>query len=397
MSKLASLLGHSNKAIAQTLEVVHSTMDVHAHDVTLLGELAHKTASIKRDLRLDHTDTTAYELYVALRQRVTDDNVRIARALGIAHENAVSEATPRLIKAVSHEFNDVQCFVPKTSVMKKILKHNAPKRVMKALHYRSVDSMLKHESPSHVALLTRYIESATWQHAYISELAKLTPHDFEMRPLEIVWLDKLTLIEALSPTHHKHHLVLHAKEAGCVAVIPTAEHVINGYTVRTLMLLEHYVHEILYMTSYAKTIAPLPKFGEQYADGLSNELEAHVHILNLPVHWRSVHHAIAGSLIQDILPPHLSVDQWRSNHANDRVRVYNDVVSFWDGYGHLVTTDRDPISGSIIDLAIDTSYGNTYEDRSFTYGRRALEQELFSRYLQEPRVARLVLHRLNLI
>ncbi len=396
MSTITALLGYSGQTLGRALKTVHGTMDVQAHDVTVLGELAQKTAAIKRDLRLDHTDTTSYELYTALRQRVVDDNIRVARALDIKHENAVSEATPRIIKAVSNEYTTTQCFVPKTSIMKKIIKQNPPKLVMKALHYRSVDSMLKHESPNRLIVLARYIESSTWQTKYISELASLTPHDFEMRSIEIVWIDKLALIEALQPSHRKHHLVIHAKEAGCVAVVPTAEQVIYGYTLRTLVLLEHYVFEVLYMSSYAKAIAPQPKFGEYYSQALSDKHEAHVHISNFPVHWRNLHHGVAGSPIQDILPPHLSVDQWQSNHVNDRIRDYNSVVSFWDGYGHLVTTDPEPVSASIIDLAIDASADNPYSHRSFAYGRRALEQELFSRYLQEPRIARLVLHRLDL-
>ncbi|MEO5690865.1 MAG: hypothetical protein ABIQ64_01630 [Candidatus Saccharimonadales bacterium] len=396
MSKLATILGHDNLDIDHMLETLHGVLNVQSHDVELLGELAHKTASVKRALKLDHTDTTSYELYVALRGRVVDDNVRIARALDIKHENAVSEATPRIINAVSREYSSVQCFVPKPTALKIILRDIVPKQVMKALHYRSVESMLKHESPSHIIVLARYLEAATWQQAYVSRLAKLHSKDFEMRPLEIVWLDKLALIEPLQHTVHLQHMVLHAKEAGCVAIAPTSQQVVYGYTLRTLVLLEHYVHEVMYMTSYAKTISLLPAFGHQYAGALNNEYEAHVRVSQYPVHWRSMHHAIATSPVQDVLPPHLSIDQWHSSHANDRLRYYNDIVSFWDGYGHLVTIDSEPVSASIIDLAIDASYEKSYENRSLAYARRALEQELFSRYLKEPRVSRLVLHRLNL-
>lgn len=396
MSTFASLLGHDNSALHHTLETLHGVLGVHSHDVELLGELALKTASVKQALKLDHTDTTGYELYVALRRRAVDDNVRIARALDIKHENAVSEATPRIIKAVSREYSSVQCFVPKPTALKTILKIAIPKQVMKALHYRTVDSMLKHESPSHLIVLARYLETSMWQQTYVSHIAKLTVKDFELRPLEIVWLDKLALIEPLQHTTHRQHMVLHAKEAGCVAVAPNAQQVIYGYTLRTLVLLEHYVHEVMYMTSYAKSISPIPSFGKQYADALSLEHEAHVRVSQHPVHWRSMHHAIATSPMQDVLPPHLSVEQWHSSSANDKLSNYNDIVSFWDGYGHVVTTDAEPVSTSIIDLAIDVSYEKRYENRSLVYARRALEQELFSRYLKEPRISRLILRRLNL-
>lgn len=396
MNKLAAVLGYTDKTLIEALQTIHETMDVHAHDVTVLGDLAHKTAQLKHSLRLDPSDTTSYELYTALRQRVVDDNVRIARTLDIRHENAVSEATPRIIKAISAEYATTQCFVPKASVLKKIIKHHPPKRIMTALHYRSVDSMLKHESPSRIVALARYIEAAEWQKIYVSALSSIKPSDFEMRAIEIVWIDKLALIESLQNTRAKHNLVIHAKEAGCVAVVPTAEQVIYGYTLRTLVLLEHYISEVLYMSSYAKTIATHTKFGETYAYALHNVHEAHVHVSQHPVHWRNLHHAIAGSPIQDVLPPHLSVDKWQSDNANQRVKVYNQMLSFWDGFGHLVTKDDERVSGSIIDLAIDVSDERAYEHRSLRYARRALEQELFSKYLQEPRILRLVMHRLDL-
>ena len=397
MSRLATILGHEDhRPLEQVLEALHTTLDSNAHDVTILGDLAQKTAALKRDLKLDHTDTTAYELYVSLRQRVVDDNVRLARSLAITHENAVSEATPRIVRAVSNAYADARCFVAKSSVLKKIIKLHAPKHVMKALHYRSVDSMLKHESPSHIVVLARYLETPAWHEKYNSELAKLTAQDFEMRPLEVVWLDKLTLIEPLQNSRAKHHLVLHAKEAGCVAVAPAADQVVYGYTIRTLVLLEHYAHEILYLTSYAKAISPSVNFGTDYVAALGHDHESHIQLSQYPLHWRSMHHAVAHSPIRDILPPHLSVDRWHADHANDRLQHYNNLISFWQGYGHLVTTDDQPVSASLIDLAIDGSYGKSFDERSLKYARRALEQELFSKYLQEPRISRLVLHRLNL-
>jgi hypothetical protein len=394
---LSRLLDTDDAQLSQTLEIIHKSLDGPSHDVQVLGEIAEKSTHLKRALSLDPHDTTGHELYVSLRQRVREDNERIGRSIGIQHPNAVSEATPRIISAVKSEFAKTLCFVPKASRMKLILKKNPPKKVMGLLHYRSIDSMLKHEQPSHLVLIARYIEGRAWNQKHETELSGLHASDFETRQVEIIWLDKAVLVDVFAPSQKKHHLVLHAKEAGCVAVAPTAEKVINSYTIRTVTLLMHYIQEILYLSTYAKVIMTHPRFGELYGKAVVSEQDTHFQLARYPLHWRTLHHAVHKGQLSDVFPPHMSSDEWHTRRANDALHSLNGHVGFWRDHSYVICGQDEHVSGNVIDVAIDDSYDSSFGEHSLKYARRDLEQELFSRYLREPRVHTVILKRYGVL
>lgn len=394
---LARLLATDDQQLSRTLKILNTTLHGASHDVSVIADIAEKTAALKRALSLDPRDTTGHELYASLRQRVRDDNERIGKSIGIVHPNAVGEASPRIITALKSEFASAQCFVIKASRMKVILKHNPPKKVMALLRYRSIDSMLKHEQVNHVILIARYIEDRQWNKRHEDELATVKASDFETRNVEILWLDKAVLVNAFAKTTTRHHLVIHAKEAGCVAIAPTTEVVINSYTIRTVSLLVYYVQELLFLSSYAKLIMTNQAFGEKYARAIVSEHDSHFLLAQHPLHWRSLHYAVHMGTFSDVFPLHVSSEDWHTKRANDALRVINGVVDFWRDHSYVISGEEDYISANVIDVAIDESHNAIFGSNSLKYARRDLQQELFSRYLQEPRVHTVILKRFGVI
>lgn len=394
---LARLLATDDRQLSRALKILNTTLNGASHDVLVIADIAEKTAALKSALSLDPRDTTSHELYMSLRQRVKDDNERIGRSIGIEHPNAVGEASPRIIAAIRSEFASAQCFVPKTSRIKTMLKHNPPKKVMESLHYRSIDSMLKHEQTNHLVMIARYIEDDAWNERHEAELAMLTASDFESRNIEIFWLDKAVLVDAFAKTNVQHHLVIHAKEVGCVAIAPTTEKVINSYTIRTVSLLVHYIQELLYFSSYAKVVMTDQAFGKQYARAIVGEHDSHFQLAQYPLHWRSMHYAVHEGKFSDVFPPHVSSDDWHTKRANDTLHAINDVVDFWRDYSYVIGGEEDYVSANVIDVAIDDSLNAVFGSHSLKYAQRDLQQELLSRYLQEPRVHTVVLKRFGVV
>jgi hypothetical protein len=397
MTHVARLLGNDQRHLNEAIAALHVTLDGASHDVQLLGDLAQKSAQLKKTLGLDPRDTTPHELYVSLRKTVGDDNLRLAGALGIQHANAVSEATPLIIRALRRQHKDTYCFAVKSTRLKSLLKDNPPKKVMHALHYRSLDSMLKHEPASQLVLLARYIEDEVWQQKHNALLADMTVNDFEVRPIEIVWLDKAVLAEALAGSIKKHHLVLHAKEAGSVAVGATLEKVINAYTIRTFSLMQHYIQEVLYASSFAKTVMTHTQFGEQYSRFITDTRRSNLQIASYSLPWRVLHKAVNKTQLIDVFPPHMSQDDWDVHHPNDKLNEHNEHITLWAKNGYVITGQDEHVGANVIDLAIDESYDKPFGQHSLKYARRDLEQELFQRYFQEPRVHNVILKRLRII
>ncbi|HEX7632869.1 MAG TPA: hypothetical protein VF401_00935, partial [Candidatus Saccharimonadales bacterium] len=118
-------------------------------DIRFSTEVLQSTQAKLRELGLDPKDTTAQELYHVLEQRIKEDDARLTRTLrtrAATHVSAEAEVTAGMIHALKELPDSKQCFALKPSVLKAILKKTPPKKAMKALGYRSLDSFLKHES-----------------------------------------------------------------------------------------------------------------------------------------------------------------------------------------------------------------------------------------------------------
>lgn len=395
MSRIISeILGHDPDRFASVINQLERAVDDHAVDVGLIGELSERSAALHRALTLDPADTTPRELYMVLRGRVRDDNQRLAGAMGGQHPDAVSEMTPLILRAIRAHVGVRECWAMKTSVAKRLLKNQPPKLTMKALGYRSIASLLKHEPISHLMAAVRAIESAEWNDALTRSYHELTAADFESRPIEIAYLDKLAYVAPLAARMSHHKLVLHSKEMGIVAIAPTHEKVIRGYTLRTATLLLHYVSEITMMSSLLKYRHTSPSYGEAVLDALVGDSLGHAQLADHPVHWRTMHRHIARS--QHDLGPHMNPHDWHYETVNDGLARLVGTMVMWANAGHIAKHGPEPVSFNLIDLAIDASEGVDFDKRSLKYVRRELESELFRRYLGIPSLRTLAFRRLRI-
>lgn len=395
MSRIASeLLGYDTIYFSPVLAALEATIDGPAIDAGLIGELAERSAALHRQLRLDPADTTPQELYAVLRGRVQDDNDRLAGAMGGQHPDAVSEMTPLIIAALRSHIGRRHCWALKHSVAKKLLKQHPPTHLMKALNYRSVDSLLKHEPIGQLMTVVRYSEPTAWQHALAQGYTVLTASDFESRAVELAYLDKARYVDLLEPSIARHKLVLHSKEMGLVAVAPTREKVIRGYTLRTATLVLHYVAEISMMSSLLKYRHAGRDYGQAVVAALIGDGGGHVELAGHGMHWRSAHHAIRDS--GHDAGPHMSTDDWQVESANDAIARLVGTMLIWSGQGSTAKHSQHPVGFNVIDLAIDHSADASFANRSLRYVRRELEQELFRRYLMHSPVRHVAFARLGL-
>lgn len=391
---LSELLGYDTAYFSRVLAELESTVDGHAIDARLVGELAERSAALHRQLRLDPADTTPRELYVVLRSRVADDNQRLAGAMGGRHPDAVSEMTPLLLKSIRAHVGTRHCWAMKPAVAKKLLKQHPPRLLMKALGYRSIDSMLKHEPIGHVMVAMRVVESAAWNEAMTRRYASLTPADFESRPVAITYLDKPAYIAALAPTIRRHRLVLHSKEMGIVALVPTKENVVRGYTLRTATLMLHYVAEISMVSSLLKYRHAGSQYGAAVVEALLGDATGHVTLGGHAVHWRSAHAAIGEAAVD--VGPHMADEDWQFESANDSIARLVETMLLWRGYGHGAAHHADPVGSNVVDLAIDHADNAEFSERSLRFMRRELEQELFRRYLLHTPIRHVAFVRLGI-
>jgi hypothetical protein len=181
---ISSILGHPEAAVAKAIAKLEAKNGYPSHDVRHLAENIQKTRIKLAELGLDPDDTTGEELYHSLLARFRQDSQLFDERfslVGTSDNRSVTLAT----RMVLQNFEMPERWVLKSSVAKKLLKAQPPKKLMQRLSYRSVDSLLKREQLAEIYLGISYTETAIWHRAYSKLVCGLDSTAFEMRRLSL--------------------------------------------------------------------------------------------------------------------------------------------------------------------------------------------------------------------
>jgi len=179
---LASLLDIPERTLAKALAKLEDKNGYPSHDVRHLAAAVQKTRQKIAELGLDPDDTNGKELYHALLVKFKKDAQAFEISQGFYSDN-FGQTANKAIDIIEQAVSLPERWVLKNSVAKSMLKQHQPKKVMKQLGYRSIDSMLKRESIGRLFVLANLEESLTWQ----KELGRIISHQdtshFELRVL----------------------------------------------------------------------------------------------------------------------------------------------------------------------------------------------------------------------
>ena len=163
---LRDLLDAEEPIFSLSLQQLERASGQPGADARLIGEIAEKFHDRIVRLGLDKQDTTDKELYGALLARIAEDNKRVTKLIGGNDPDDVRDMVPRIVDAVEKMDINRSCWVLKRAVAKRLLKTMPPKKLMKHLGYRSVDSMLKHENIDEIYTALRFSEGGEWLNEY---------------------------------------------------------------------------------------------------------------------------------------------------------------------------------------------------------------------------------------
>lgn len=182
MKRLSTLIGESEQATRKIVVKLEDLSGYPSEDVRLLSYMAQKTNNKISSLGLDPKDTRSEELLEALKSRCAKDLSSVSQALGITDENL----DKRVVEAIEQNLGLQKVLAIKCSSIKKVLKIHSPKKVMKQLKYRSIDSMVKREDIRGIVALAQVLESELWNSKFAHKLGSLKSADYEMRPIALI-------------------------------------------------------------------------------------------------------------------------------------------------------------------------------------------------------------------
>ena len=372
----------------------------HPSDDIRFSEEVMRAARAKiQKLGLDPRDTTGKELYEALKQRLKEDDQRLIkrlRTLAAQEINAEADTSAGLALAINKLPNTKHCFALKNPKLKSLLKATPPKKTMKRLGYRSIDSLLKHEPAALVLAAAVLSESSTWQKRFVAQYRSLIASDFEGRTISILqptsgrWLD----ISREEVDRLKHNIIAF-KELGTVIVLPLPKGLPPGGVTASLALSLHEINEIRAASTFLKLSQVKTNFGELVVQVSQSEPLLSSDLLDEPVSWNLLHRyysRAAEHFSEALFEPYLQLEDMVWPSIEKMLASIEPSFAFWQNTTHLgLLHDRRPVSLNLIDSALNLCNDLPLEQRLAHYFKKSLWQELLMSYLKhEPAHAAVV-------
>jgi hypothetical protein len=382
------------------LEAAHGNPST---DIRFSTEVLHASQSKLRELGLDPHDTTAAELYQALQQRVKADDARLVKRLrtqAATHISAEGEVVAGMVHVLKQLPDARRCFALKSSSLKALIKQVPPKKTLKQLGYRSMDSLLKHESPILVVAAARLCDGEAWQKRLLDQYKKLKPGDFEERAIQIMQPDSPRWRQlAKTVVEQKQHNLVACRELGALIFLPLPNDAPSGAVTVSLSLALHELNEIRASSSFLKLSQVRADFGQVVKAVAQGEAYLNSLLLDQPVPWHLVQRYYARlktSFREEIFEPHLERADMVWHEVEDTLAAIEPSFAFWRRTSHLgVLYQHQPVSLNVVDAALNQCNQRTFEASLATYYQQSLWHELLLRYLRHEPIEQTVLAELQ--
>jgi len=401
MSKiLRDLLDAQEPIFSLSLRQLENASGSKGVDAALIGEIARKMRESIAKIGLDPKDTTGPELYAAQMARVKADNDRVARLIGGSDADDVGQMVPLMIKTAEKMSINRKVWVLKRSVAKKLLRSMPPKKLMKHLGYRSVDSMLKHENIDEVYTALRFSEGREWLNEYNELFKTIKPSDFETRDISFVIMDHDKYVDLSADfVKERLHNIAHMKEMGVIAVVPMQTERMKGIALECLMHIFHYINEIRLYSSFFKLRQVSQDFGETVVETLVADPASASQMASQYVHWRVIQRYF-GKIDDERHPesfePHVHPEDLHWRRAGEMLVELDPEMEFWQELEYVGKSVGDrPITFNLMDVCLNYSNNVPYKDRNVYHFRESLWNEIFMRYMGSKNLENQILKQLD--
>lgn len=387
---LASALGEQEAKFKHAIMALERRHNHPNHDLHLVSKIFQQLPKKIQLLGLDPTDTTTEELYQALNNKLKDQDqalVKKIRTLAANLVNAEANVIDGVTALISSLNLDLNLFVLKTAVLKSLLRASPPKKVIKILGLRSVESMLKNEPLALILVAINYYESEAYVSNLYNSYKQLKAANFENRQLNIVssqdqrWLPILKDIKK-----HTGLSVVSSYELGFVVILPIDNQPPVGYLTLLITNLLTEMAISLSVSSYLKLHQVSPKFGLILKEIVDHEPQLNIQVLNSKLSWQKAQMILAGH-DTSLFAPHLSNEDF--NHINllDKLASCLEEFKYWQDTEFLAhIKDSQVISFNIKDVATNLANRLPFNERSLVHFRHSLVNELTSLYCRPETV-----------
>ncbi|MCL5112926.1 MAG: hypothetical protein M1554_00370 [Patescibacteria group bacterium] len=355
----------------------------NGEDIRLHNKLAIKLKDKLVDLGLDPFDSSSIEIYHGLINKLKEDDRRLylsVRSLAGSKVNAKSTLIDGF-KIITDELKMSDLIRLKPSFIKNYLIKNPPKRLIKNLHYRTVESLLKRENLSLIVLGINYFESDNYVTKFYSNYKSVKSSDFKNSDLEIIYLNKKWRTALQDLIKNLDKVSLSIPELGSLIIIPCQDQYIKGKTVFYYSSIINSFYEINLYSTYLKYHLPLANFNQFFFNSSTSKLEVYSDFFRQKLSWEVIHHILFSRI--DIYDPDiLKKEDFRFLGSIFKNVRFSDELKFWtDNFnlGHLQGNSF--ISFNLLDMSYNLYHNLDSKTAIFKHFVDSMKTSFFLSYL----------------
>jgi hypothetical protein len=364
-------------------------------DIRFSSEVMHGAKSKLPELGLDPHDSTPQEVYHTLKEKVRSADVKLTKILqtmAASHVSAEGNPVDGMVHVLKSLPDSKRCFALKNSRIKAMLKKQPPKKAMKQLGYRSLESFLRHEAPISALSAAWLTEGANWQRRFTEQYKQLNATDFEERSITLLRPEGQRWRQlAMRSVAEKRHNLLSFKELGALVFLPFSDDAPSGSVTASLCLALHELNEIRASSAFLKLNQVRPDFGQIVQEVAKGEPRLSSQLLDQPVPWNLLQRYYAGLAgvydKEHVLEPYLHFDDMVWYPVEETLSLIEPSFRLWQGSSHLgILHEGKAVSMNVIDAALNYCNDLSFEDRITHYFKHSLWNEMLLRYLRRDAV-----------
>lgn len=401
---LSELLEAEEPYFQHSLQQLEAMAGHPSTDIRLSTEVQHGMRKKIQELGLDAHDTTARELYALLGERLKADEARFRARIGTdaTAQQDESEVIPQVLRTIQDVVHTKTCFALKSTVAKKMIKAQLPRKAMKMLGYRSADSMLKHESAAALFAAAALVETEAWHKRMLAGLAKLKATDFELRDIAFEYpTSKRWQALAAKVATEKRQYVLGFKELGVVVVLPVPSEQLAFTSLLTAVLVLQAVNEIRVASSYLRLHQMKPGFGSLVHQVVVGEPLVSAEALGRPITWDTLHqffgrlqHAVQANIFE----PLISSEELAWTSVEHVLAHIEPSLEFWKNTAYVGYRDKagQIVACNLTDALLSHANNLPFAQRANHHFKESLRSEILLRYLGDDKPRQTLMNNLQM-
>lgn len=395
MSKvIAELLGIDRRTLdtlVQRLE--HMTMQPSV-DVRLTAKIITQSREKVRAFGYDPANTTAEELYYGLLAIAEADDSALRECLSIKETTTPAKSAELIAKATTKLLGSEKIIALQAPAVKRILSAVPPKKTLKLLKFRSIDSVLKREDPNLLYALAMRIEDKSWHTQISARLKRLETRDAQEQSVKVLslpkgWIDKLK-------NHPFSSVVSPIPELGSIILLPSIPTNQKGAVLLTSAL--------VLQAGQRLSIESLPYRKKMLSNGIETiipEIAAGTAEDFIPVHGlKPTIHAVYQLLLENgenSMPDYeLILGDLRWESTETKLASICRGLDRWVDSHYLGYTRKPlPISMHLIDVSASLVLQKPFGQQVVSHMRASIWNELQLGYLRQESIERAIINQLS--